>query len=96
MKIVLLGRQDPGRELRRHDWLSGWSFRNFPSAIYCAPPCRQEPIGRKAKAVMERGELVPTRLVVAVVAGRIFGLMPGGFISTDFLEPLPKLWRLMI
>ena len=49
------------------------------------------PIGRKAQAVMERGELVPDELVVAVVAERIFGLMPRmNLYSTDFLAPLPR------
>ena len=43
------------------------------------------PVGRKAKAVMERGELVPDELVVAVVAQRI--LQPdteNGFILDGF------------
>ena len=43
------------------------------------------PIGRKAKVVMERGELVPDELIVAVVAERI--LRPdakNGFILDGF------------
>jgi adenylate kinase len=48
-------------------------------------------IGRKAKAVMERGELVPDELAVAVVAERIF--RPDareGFILDGFPRNMPQ------
>ena len=98
MRVVLLGPPGSGKGTQATRLAQRLVIPQFSIGdILRAAVSAGTSIGRKARAVMERGELVPDELAVAVVAERIFSLIARrDSYSTDFLEPLPKLWRLMI
>lgn len=86
MRIVLLGPPGSGKGTQATRLAQRLAIPQLSTGdMLRAAVLARTPIGRKAKAVMERGELVPDELVVAVVAERI--LRPdatNGFILDGF------------
>jgi adenylate kinase len=86
MRIVLLGPPGSGKGTQATRLAQRLAIPQLPTGdMLRAAVSAGTPIGRKANAVMERGELVPDELVVAVVAERI--LRPDakdGFILDGF------------
>jgi adenylate kinase len=86
MRIVLLGPPGSGKGTQAARLAQRLAIPQLSTGdMLRAAVSAETPIGRKAKAVMERGELVPDELVVAVVAERI--LRPdatNGFILDGF------------
>jgi adenylate kinase len=86
MRIVLLGPPGSGKGTQATRLAQRLAIPQLSTGdMLRAAVLARAPIGRKAKAVMERGELVPDELVVAVVAERI--LRPdatNGFILDGF------------
>ena len=97
MRIVLLGPPGSGKGTQATRLAQRLVIPQLSTGdMLRAAVSAETPIGRKAQAVMERGELVSDELVVAVVAERIFGLMVRmDSYSTDFLAPLPRPLRSM-
>jgi adenylate kinase len=86
MRIVLLGPPGSGKGTQATRLAQRLGITQLSTGdMLRAAVSAETPIGRKAKAMMERGELVPDELVVAVVAERI--LRPdakNGFILDGF------------
>jgi adenylate kinase len=86
MRIVLLGPPGSGKGTQATRLAQRLGIPQLSTGdMLRAAVSAETPIGRKAKAMMERGELVPDELVVAVVAERI--LRPdakNGFILDGF------------
>ena len=86
MRIVLLGPPGSGKGTQAARLAQRLSIPQLSTGdMLRAAVSAGTPIGRKAKVVMERGELVPDELIVAVVAERI--LRPdakNGFILDGF------------
>jgi len=86
MRIVLLGPPGSGKGTQATRLAERLAIPQLSTGdMLRAAVSAGTPIGRRAKAVMERGELVPDELVVAVVAQRI--LRPdatNGFILDGF------------
>ncbi|MDE5455957.1 adenylate kinase [Bradyrhizobium sp. CSA112] len=86
MRIVLLGPPGSGKGTQATRLAQRLGIPELSTGdMLRAAVSAETPIGRKAKAMMERGELVPDELVVAVVAERI--LRPdakNGFILDGF------------
>ena len=73
MRIVLLGPPGSGKGTQAARLAQRLAIPQLSTGdMLRAAVSVGSPIGRKAQAVMERGELVPDELVVAVVAERIF------------------------
>jgi adenylate kinase len=86
MRIVLLGPPGSGKGTQATRLAERLAIPQLSTGdMLRAAASAGTPIGRRAKAVMERGELVPDELVIAVVAERI--LQPdakNGFILDGF------------
>ena len=86
MRIVLLGPPGSGKGTQATRLAQRLAIPQLSTGdMLRAAVSAGTPIGRKAKVVMERGELVPDELIVAVVAERI--LRPdakNGFILDGF------------
>ena len=86
MRIVLLGPPGSGKGTQATRLVQRLAIPQLSTGdMLRAAVSAGTPIGRKAKVVMERGELVPDELIVAVVAERI--LRPdakNGFILDGF------------
>jgi adenylate kinase len=86
MRIVLLGPPGSGKGTQATRLAQRLGITQLSTGdMLRAAVSAETPIGRKAKAMMERGELVPDELVVAVVAEHI--LRPdakNGFILDGF------------
>ena len=86
MRIVLLGPPGSGKGTQATRLAQRFAVPQLSTGdMLRAAVSARTPIGKKAEAVMERGELVPDELVVAVVAERI--LRPdakNGFILDGF------------
>ena len=73
MRIVLLGPPGSGKGTQATRLAQRLAIPQLSTGdMLRAAVSAGSPIGRKAQAVMERGELVPDELLVAVVAERIF------------------------
>ena len=94
MRLILLGPPGAGKGTQASAWSTSTGLSSFPPATCCAPRSGRTPVGLQAKDIMERGELVPDDVVVAIVADRIDEPdARKGFILDGFPRTVPQARR---
>jgi adenylate kinase len=92
MRIVLLGPPGAGKGTQSKELVSKYDIVQLSTGdMLRAAIAADTPVGRKAKDVMARGELVPDPVVVAIVAARIDRPdAQRGFILDGFPRTVPQ------
>jgi len=86
MRLVLLGPPGAGKGTQAQRLVAKWGIVQLSTGdMLRAAVAAGSPLGLKAKAIMDRGELVPDRLVIELIDARLDGAdAANGFILDGF------------
>ena len=92
LRVVLLGRQGSGKGTQGDRLASLYGVPHVSTGdAFRAAVKSGSPLGQAAQAYMERGELVPDEVVVAVIRDHVFGPgAPEGFVLDGFPRNLAQ------
>jgi len=86
MRLVLLGPPGAGKGTQAQKLVAKWGIAQLSTGdMLRAAVAEGSPLGLEAKAIMDRGELVPDRLVIDLIDARLDGAdAANGFILDGF------------
>jgi adenylate kinase len=92
MRLILLGPPGAGKGTQAQRLVSKYGIVHLSTGdMLRAAVAAGTPVGQRAKAIMERGELVPDEVVIAIIADRIGEPDAGrGFVLDGFPRTVPQ------
>lgn len=92
MDLILLGPPGAGKGTQAKKMVDRWKIPQISTGDILRAAVRDErPLGLEAKGFMDRGELVPDRVVIGIIAERLQEEdASGGFILDGFPRTIPQ------
>ncbi len=92
MDLILLGPPGAGKGTQAKKMVDRWNIPQISTGDILRAAVREErPLGLEAKGFMDRGELVPDRVVIGIIAERLQEEdAAGGFILDGFPRTIPQ------